>query len=144
MSKTYKVGQVIYIVVPNKVHITPAKVVAKHTIEQESGVVVKHTCQTRPPDDDSDFTFELESLLKKEPGCAFFESLDETEAHLMSAASQKIKQIIIEARKKTSHTFFSDQPQAQQPQRQAEETHAVMTLEDGTRVRVPRDLVPEA
>lgn len=144
-KKIYRVGQTVFIVASAKANIAPAKVVAKHTTEHEAGVVVRHTCQ-QENDPQGEATFELESLFKRDPNVAFFESLEDAENHLMNLASQRIKQIIGEARKKVSHPFYSNQARAQQVETQdksSEDTHAIMTLEDGTRVRVPRELMSE-
>ena len=148
LRKSYKVGQTIFIVASSKGNIAPAKIIAKHTTEHETGVSIRHTCQTEN-DPQAEATFELESLYKRDPNISCFESLEEAEGHLLQIASNKIKHLVAEVRKKISHSFYSNQQKVVQQfsetqENPVDEIHAIMTLEDGTRVRVPRDLIPEA
>ena len=144
--KSYKVGQTIFIVAPSKNSVVPAKVIAKHTTELEAGIVVKHTCQTEN-DPQAEATFELESLYKRDSSIICFDVLEEAESLLLNSATQKVRHLISEVRKKIAHPFYGGQArslQQDQKESEVEETHAVMVLEDGTRVRVPRNLMSEA
>ena len=152
MQKNYSIGQVIFAVqsdpgannrIPlNSMRIEPVKIISKHTTENEEGIRVEHIFAAS---NDSDRRTSVEHAERQ--GIKFLESLEAVESFFLQKMSDKIKASIDAAKKQLSQPFFAQvQPRqvANQEIFEAEQQDvAIMTLEDGTRVRVPRNLLTE-